>query len=322
MIDPRIGEAADLLKRGGVVAFPTETVYGLGADAASADAVRRIYAIKGRPPSHPVIVHVAGVDDIAAWSRDAPEAAYRLAERYWPGPLTLVLTRAARVPDMVTGGQDTVALRAPAHPLAQDLLRAFGGGIAAPSANRYGRVSPTTAQHVRDDLGDEADMILDGGACQVGLESTIVALLGAQPMLLRPGAIGPDELAAILGEAVVPPPANPRVRVPGALAAHYAPRTPLELLAAEALPACAARLLARGAHPACLALGAAPPGPPEMTCLVLPGEPAGYGARLYDALRRLDALRADRILAVAPPDTPAWLAINDRLRRAATGSNG
>jgi len=316
-----IATAAALLARGGVVAIPTETVYGLGADAANPDAVRRIFAIKGRPASHPVIVHVAGIDDIPRWSRHAPQAAYKLAERYWPGPLTLVLARAERVPDVVTGGQDTVALRAPAHALTQSLLRAFGGGIAAPSANRFGRVSPTCAQHVRDDLGGEVDMVLDGGPCTIGLESTILALAGGRPSLLRPGAIGPQELSETLGEPIALPSGVPDIRVPGALAAHYAPRTPLERIAAESLAARVAQLHGAGARVACLTLGIAPTGLGDTPCLVLPAAAADYGARLYDALRQLDVLQVDRVLAVSPPDSPAWLAVNDRLRRAATGSD-
>jgi L-threonylcarbamoyladenylate synthase len=311
--------AADILARGGVVAIPTETVYGLGADAANPDAVRRVFAIKGRPANHPVIVHLSGVDDLPYWSRQVPRAAYLLAERYWPGPLTLVLERASRVPDAVTGGQDTVAVRAPAHPLTLDLLRRFGGGIAAPSANRFGRVSPTTAEHVRVDLGDEVDLVLDGGPCRIGLESTILALVGARPMLLRPGDIGLEALSAVLGEEIALP-ASVRIRAPGALAAHYAPRTPLELLSAEALPVRLVQLLDDGRSPACLALGTAPPLPPEVPCLVLPADAAAYGARLYAALRELDGAGADRILAATPPDTPAWLAIKDRLSRAARGS--
>lgn len=317
--DALLIEASQILARGGVVAIPTETVYGLAADASNPDAVRRVFAIKGRPANHPVIVHLSAVDDLARWARHPPRAAYLLAERYWPGPLTLVLERASRVPDGVTGGQDTVALRAPAHPLTLELLRRFGGGVAAPSANRFGRVSPTTAQHVRADLGDEVDLVLDGGPCRIGLESTILALVGARPTLLRPGAIGMEALSAVLGEEIALP-AAVRIRAPGALAAHYAPRTPLELLSLEALPARLAELLDDGRLPACLALGIAPPLPPEVPSIILPADAAAYAARLYAALRELDGARADRILVVQPPATPAWLAINDRLGRAARGS--
>ncbi|MCZ7562653.1 MAG: L-threonylcarbamoyladenylate synthase [Burkholderiales bacterium] len=204
-----IARAAAILRAGGVVAFPTETVYGLGADARNPEAVAHVFAIKGRPLDHPVIVHLAAADDLAEWAADVPEAAARLAEAFWPGPLTLILRRAAQVPDAVTGGQDTVGLRVPAHPVARALLEAFRGaegerrwnGIAAPSANKFGRISPTAAEHVRTDLGAAVALILDGGAAEVGIESTIVDLAGAHPVLLRPGAIGADALERVLGEA-------------------------------------------------------------------------------------------------------------------------
>ena len=321
--DARLSEAVQILRRGGVVAIPTETVYGLGADAENPAAVRRVFEIKGRPANHPVIVHLSGAEALAAWSRHPPRAAYALAERFWPGPLTLVLPRAERVPDAVTGGQDTVALRAPDHPLTQRLLARFGGGIAAPSANRFGRVSPTTAQHVRDDLGGAVDLVLDGGPCAVGLESTILALAGGRPRLLRPGAIGPEALGEVLGEPVEGP-AGPAgaVRAPGALPSHYAPRAPVELVAEAAVPARLRALVERGLRPACLCLGAAAERPARVAFAVLPADAAGYGAGLYAALRALDAARPDRILVAAPPVTGDWLAVNDRLGRAAHGSGG
>jgi L-threonylcarbamoyladenylate synthase len=327
--DSRLNEALDVLRGGGVVAIPTETVYGLGADAENPTAVRRIFAIKGRPANHPLIVHIAGVDRLADWSPQPSAAAMALAERFWPGPLTLVLPRANRVPDAVTGGQDTVALRAPAHPLTRRLLERFGGGIAAPSANRFGRISPTTAQHVRDDLGAAVDLVLDGGPCRIGLESTIVALVGPRPRLLRPGAIGPEALNEVIGEVISdarePPPEHARaadaaIRTPGALAAHYAPRAPLELVPAEALAGRVRALLDHGERPACLGRGERPSLPADLPFALLPGDVAGYGAGLYAALRALDAARPDRILLVAPPADPDWLAVNDRLHRAAHGS--
>lgn len=318
----RVAAAAEVLARGGVVAIPTETVYGLGADAANPDAVRRVFAIKGRPADHPVIVHVAGADDITRWARDVPAQARELARRYWPGPLTLVLPRAPEVADVVTGGQDTVALRAPAHPLTQALLRAFGGGIAAPSANRHGQVSPTTAAHVRQDLGAAVDMILDGGPCALGLESTILALLGDEPVLLRPGAISPEELSVVLNQPVALAGATTRIRAPGALAAHYAPRAPLELCATQELPVRVANLQAAGARAGCLIMGSAPPLPTNTVLVALPARAPDYGAGLYAALRQLDALEVDRILVAQPPSDPAWRAVNDRLRRAARGTAG
>ncbi|MBK1707309.1 L-threonylcarbamoyladenylate synthase [Halochromatium glycolicum] len=323
--DARLSEAVDVLSAGGVVAIPTETVYGLGADAENPAAVRHIFAIKGRPANHPLIVHLAGADRVGDWSPQPSAAAMALAERFWPGPLTLVLPRAERVPDAVTGGQDTVALRAPDHPLTLALLERFGGGIAAPSANRFGRISPTTAQHVRDDLGAAVDLVLDGGPCRIGLESTIVALIGPRPQLLRPGAIGPEALSEVIGKPVDPPlkhagASEAAVRTPGALAAHYAPRAPLELIPADALTGRLSKLLDHGERPACLGLGERPSLPAEIPFALLPADAAGYGAGLYAALRALDAARPDRILLVAPPAGADWLAVNDRLRRAAHGS--
>src|SRR4249919_832993 len=192
--DSEIARAAAILRAGGLVAFPTETVYGLGADASSPAALGRMFAAKGRPSDHPVIVHLQAGEDLTHWARNIPVVAQQLADHFWPGPLTLVLRRAAGVLDAVTGGQETVGLRTPSHPIAQRLLKAFGGGIAAPSANRFGRVSPTTAQHVRDELGDALDLILDGGPCEVGIESTIVDLSTGTPVLLRPGRIGVAEI--------------------------------------------------------------------------------------------------------------------------------
>ena len=198
--DAGIAQASGVLKAGGLVAFPTETVYGLGADASNAQAVARIFAVKGRPRNHPLIVHLASADDLATWAVDVSEDARQLARAFWPGPLTLILKRAESVLDAVTGEQDTVAVRVPSHPKALALLEAFGGGIAAPSANKFGRISPTTPDHVRLDLGQEVDLVLDGGACEIGIESTIVDCSGERPRLLRPGKITATEIEALLGE--------------------------------------------------------------------------------------------------------------------------
>src|SRR6056297_3493256 len=227
-----IAAAARLLREGGVVAIPTETVYGLGAAAMNPAAVRRVFAIKGRPASHPLIVHLDSAEALPEWAREIPDAAWVLAEHFWPGPLTLVLPRQPQVPDDVTGGQDSVALRVPAQPVARELIAA-AGALAAPSANRFGRVSPTTAAHVLAELGDDVDMILDAGPCRVGLESTILSLIGDAPALLRPGGVTVAELEAVLGRPVAPPPQD--LRAPGRLASHYAPATPLELVAADRL---------------------------------------------------------------------------------------
>ena len=211
-----VKRAAELLRQGELVAFPTETVYGLGADAANPAAVAKIFAVKGRPADHPLIVHLPGDDHIERWARDVPAAAYELAEAFWPGPLTLILKRQPGVPDAVTGGQDTVGLRVPGHPLALELLREFKGGVAAPSANRFGHISPTCADHVRDELGSAPDLILDGGDCQVGLESTIISLVDDRPILLQPGVISLPELCEALGRGVVlPDQPDPALRAPG-----------------------------------------------------------------------------------------------------------
>lgn len=312
-----IAAAAQLLREGGVVAIPTETVYGLGAVAMNRAAVRRVFEIKGRPANHPLIVHLGSADELSDWAREVPDAAWQLAERFWPGPLTLVLPRRPQVPDEVTGGQDSVALRVPAQPVTRELI-ALAGPLAAPSANRFGRVSPTTAQHVLAELGGDVDMILDAGPCRVGLESTILSLLKDQPALLRPGGITVAELEAVLGREVAPPPQD--LRAPGRLASHYAPATPLELVATSDLPE---RLAAAGVGSAKVAVLAHGPGAiaaaeaagAEVT--VMPADAAGYGHLLYATLRRLDGAGHEVILAETPPAGPEWLAVRDRLSRAA-----
>jgi len=198
-VKAELTKAVELLRQGRLVAFPTETVYGLGADASNAAAVKKLYAVKRRPTDHPVIVHFDSAARAFTWARDVPEAAVQLAKKFWPGPLTLVLKRSPLAHDFVTGGQDSIGLRVPAHPVAHELLAAFGGGIAAPSANRFGLVSPTTAAHVRDDLGADAELVLEGGPSEVGIESTIVDLSGGKPVLLRPGKISAAEIAAVIG---------------------------------------------------------------------------------------------------------------------------
>ena len=234
MVGPdEIAAAVAALQAGEVIGLPTETVYGLAGDASNPAAVARIFAIKGRPASHPVIVHVPDAGHVSRWARETPASAAALMRRFWPGPLTIVLPRTASVPDAVTGGQDTVALRVPAHPVALQVLQAFGGGLAAPSANRYGRISPTTAAHVRADLGNEVRIVLDGGPSDVGLESTIVACLDQRVAILRPGRIGLADIEAVVGPVTGASPAAPRV--PGSVASHYAPHTPLEIVDATAL---------------------------------------------------------------------------------------
>ena len=305
-----VAKAVKLLKDGRLVAFPTETVYGLGADASSAQAIARLYAVKRRPADHPVIVHFDGADRAFAWAREVPEAARTLAKRYWPGPLTLILKRSSLAHDFITGGQDNVGVRVPAHPLAHTLLAAFGGGIAAPSANRFGHVSPTTAAHVRADLGADVDLVLEGGPSEVGIESTIVDLSRGTPVLLRPGRISAAELEAAIGQPLATA-ASDAPRHSGGLERHYAPRTPAKLVPAHELDREIAR---RQDKVAVLAFSR----PDERVdhWLRMPRDPLAYAHRLYAALRELDGADCEAILIEAPPDAPEWAAVRDRLRRA------
>jgi len=318
---PEIERAVALLRAGDLVAFPTETVYGLGADAANAAAVAKIFAAKGRPADHPLIVHLPDASHLSRWAREIPADAEQLAAAFWPGPLTLILKRQANVPDAVTGGQDTVGLRVPNHPLVLELLAAFDGGIAAPSANRFGRISPTTADHVREELGGRVPLVLDGGACPVGIESTILDLSRGTPVLLRPGAIGAADIARVLGRA--PETAAPQAetpRVSGSLEAHYAPRTPLQLVSSDGLLFALRNALVAGEKVAVLAPTAQAISHDLVTWKQSPAEPAGFAHDLYASLRELDALGCVRLLVQQPPAGQAWLAVNDRLRRAAAGS--
>ncbi len=319
-------DAVDLLRGGELVALPTETVYGLGADALNPDAVRKIFAAKGRPADHPLIVHLPDAEHLSRWAARIPKEAIALAAAFWPGPLTLILARGENVPDEVTGGQDTVGVRVPAHPVALALLRAFDSGIAAPSANRFGRISPTTAAHVREELGDRVPMVLDGGHCDVGIESTILDLSGNVPTILRPGAISADEIAAVIGRHPVRRDEVPRdgtdsvPRVSGSLAAHYAPGTPLRLVSPEQLHDAASVLVEAGRVVAVLARTHPDPHDPRLVWLHAAADVRDYAHDLYAALRRLDTAGADCILVEALPASPEWLAVTDRLRRAATGS--
>lgn len=314
----RTGEAARRLAAGEVIAFPTETVYGLGADATNAVAVARIFALKGRPADHPLIVHFADPAAISEWAFEIPPEARALAARFWPGPLTMVLKKAPRVPAGVTGGQDTVGLRCPSHPLAQELLREFArigsGAVAAPSANKFGHVSPTTAAHVRDEFGP-ALFIVDGGACDVGLESTIVDLSRGAPVLLRPGGITRDDLAMALGTRLLERDAR-APRAPGTLDAHYATRTALALVDASALE----EELETQSNIAVLALREPPHTARVTSWITGPFDATRYGHDLYANLRKLDESGAKRIVVEAPPRTVAWEAVSDRLMRAAAGA--
>jgi len=311
-VSSEVARAAEILRAGGLVAFPTETVYGLGADASSAAAVARLYSVKGRPSEHPVIVHFAQPHRAFEWTRESPGAAQALAGRFWPGPLTLILKRSARAADFVTGGEDAIGIRVPSHPVAQELLAAFGGGVAAPSANRFGRVSPTTAAHVRADLGTDVDLVLEGGPSEVGIESTIVDLSRGAPVLLRPGRISKEELEAALG-APVALRDREAPRHPGGLERHYAPATPVRLVPSHALDAEIAKLGVRAA-----VLAFSRPDERVEYWLRMPRDAEAYARRLYGALRELDEVRCHAILIEAPPVEPAWHAVLDRLRRAAS----
>lgn len=352
-----IERAVAILRDGGVVGFPTETVYGLAADASNPAAVDRVFAIKGRPAGHPLIVHLASAALLDEWTVGAPVDAVALAEAFWPGPLTMVLRRSPRVIDAVTGGRPTVAVRVPRHPVAQEVLRRFGGGLAAPSANRFGRVSPTTADHVRADLGDEVDLVLDGGPSVVGVESTIVDLTGPAPQVLRLGAIGAADVAMVLDRTVVglpsvidapvgevgagfesadggEPAGGERERgngsgfaggakAPGMLAAHYAPAAEVRVVETGEAAASAARAVVDavpGARVGLLAPTVVDGLPGAVVELEPAGPPDHYASVLYDRLRQADRLGVDLLLVVPPTADGIGVAVRDRLQRAATGS--
>ena len=327
--------AVKLLQAGELVAFPTETVYGLGADAANPEAVAKVFAAKRRPADHPLIVHLPGAAYLDRWASGIPDVAWELVEAFWPGPLTLILKRAPEVPYAVTGGQETIGVRVPAHPVALELLRTYaqaggsrGGmcGIAAPSANRFGRISPTTAAHVHQELGNSVALVLDGGPCPVGIESTIIDLShdrGLPPRLLRPGHISPEQIALVIGvlPTLLKADAGGKVpRVSGSLDSHYAPQTPMRLVVTEQVPAVIGEM--QGNDRRCGLLSRT-----RQSCVQmphsqrhLPDEPKGFARGLYAVLRELDELGNDFIVVEDVPNDSAWAAVADRLRRAARGS--
>jgi L-threonylcarbamoyladenylate synthase len=325
-----IKTAAQLLKEGELVALPTETVYGLGADATNLEALRKLYRVKGRPQSHPVIVHLHSLEQIKDWAIELPDSFFILAEKFWPGPLTMIVRRAQGVLDAVTGGQDTVGLRMPSHPVAIALLKEFGRGLAAPSANKFGRISPTTALAVKEEFGSELKMVLDGGACEVGIESTIVDLSHSsfQPRILRPGMILPDDLFMALqkehedktdvGGEDESAAASEAPRVPGALPSHYAPVTRTDLVPSHLLR----KTIEQYADRKSLAVISFSPlsveGLIASNLIVAEQEPFAYARSLYANLRALDRLKQSLIIVEEPPQTPEWSGIRDRLLRASS----
>ncbi len=304
--ETELDQAATLLKQGGLVALPTETVYGLCANALDPAAVARIYEAKGRPRTSPLIVHVSSVEMARGLAARWPEAAEKLAARYWPGPLTIVVEKRGHVPGIVTAGLTTVGLRMPAHPVMLDVIRRSGVPLAAPSANPFMALSPTTAAHVRLVMGHRVDLIVDGGPCEVGIESTVVSLAGQQPVLLRPGVISREELETALGQPVAaaqrPEGAHPS---PGMHERHYSPNTPVILVGAGQLPP------GRGAY-----LSLTTPAPAEME-IAMPFDAGGYARSLYAALHMADEAGMEWIAVERPPEGIEWDAIRDRLRRAA-----
>lgn len=318
----QITAAALILREGGTVAFPTETVYGLGADVTNPDAINKIYQIKQRPVDHPLIVHIGDISQLDTWAQAIPDSAWKLARHFWPGPLTLILQRNRRISDSVTGGQDTVGLRIPAHPVALALLDELGPekALAAPSANRFGRISPTTAAHVQEELGVAVDMILDGGACEVGLESTIVSFHDQSPKILRPGGITLSALESVLDSPVLlAHNTNQTIRTSGSLPAHYAPATPLRIYSTEHVWDRALVLAAQGFRVLAMTwsdIGQSRPPDQSIEQFSMPADPIIYGQQLYTKLRQFDQGAFDYMIIEAPPDHPNWLAITDRLQRA------
>ena len=313
-----IEQAALILRQGGTVALPTETVYGLGVDAGNLQAIKRLYQIKGRPISHPVIVHLGEIGQLKTWASDISPVAWQLAEAFWPGPLTLILKRSSLVPNEITGGQDTVGIRIPNHPAALAILEAFGSGIVAPSANRFGSLSPTTAQDVQQELGTEIDLVVDGGACPVGVESTIIDVSTDHSQILRPGMITPEIIHDMLGISIPIAPLS-SVKAPGTLISHYAPHTPLTIVPTELLLDQVSKLKAHGKQISVLAYSA------ELQALSsdktiawhwIAGVPEAFSSALYKTLRQCDQDQADVILVEAIPQEGLWAAAFDRLKRA------
>ena len=324
--DSRIDEAVACLAAGGVIGLPTETVYGLAADATNAAAVRRVFALKGRPADHPLIVHIADASALERWAIAVPDVARRLAQQFWPGPLTMILRRNPALPDLVTGGRDTVGLRVPSHVLAREVLRRFAdrhdGAVAAPSANRFGGLSPTWAEHVRSEFGGAVDLVLDGGPCSVGIESTIVDVSSGGLHVLRPGDIDVAALMVCAGEPVDEPP-EPTVAAPGTLPSHYAPVTPLRLCTTDSFAALRETIVGPVAvllRNASRFSGSHVTNVTNVTIIEMPDAAEDYARGLYARLREADAGKFVAIIVEQPPDSPSWWAVRDRLRRAAAAT--
>lgn len=314
-----VGLAASALHEGKLVVFPTETVYGLGANALDEEAVQKIYQAKGRPPQNPLIVHVGSVDQARHLSADWPEVAEQLARRFWPGPLSLVVPRAPCIPDAVSAGLDTIAIRSPAHPVALQVIQRAEIPVAAPSANPSGYVSPTRVEHLAKSIIEAAEWVLDAGPCPGGIESTVVDVTVTPPRVLRPGLISREELASLIGDVLGPETASTsRPRSPGLLGRHYAPRARVVVIPRDQLAALHELAERSGTSRfGCLLLHGTCHHPDILVAERMPTDVAGYAHRLYDALVRMDRAGVDIIVVEEPPDGPEWDAIRDRLRRAA-----
>lgn len=309
--DTLLKEIAKELDRGGMAAFPTETVYGLGADAANPEAIRRVYALKGRPADHPSIVHLAKAEDITLWAEYIPEAAWKLARHFWPGPMTLILPKKQCVLSQVTGGQDSVGLRVPAHPLTRRLIEIFGRGLIGPSANRFGHISPTCAEHVRTEFGNELRYIIDGGPCKVGIESAIIDFSKEKPVIVRPGMLNADIISDFLGERID---LGEGSRAPGTLKKHYAPTSSASIVSSSEID----KVISSGADDiAVLKFGTSTLNTGSgVTVTAMPSSPEAYARDFYAYLRYADSTSPKQILIEAPPRTPEWTAVWDRMTRA------
>ncbi len=315
MSDALIAQAVTILQAGGLVAVPTETVYGLAGDARSLGAVKKIFRVKQRPADHPLIVHIAHPEQLTEWARDIPEMAWQLVNTFWPGPLTVVLKKAADVSPLITGGQETIALRIPRHPIALALLEAFGGALAAPSANRFGHISPTTADDVREELAAAVDLILDGGPCEVGVESTIVDFSTGTPSILRPGAVTAAQIESVLGIHLASR-KNTAPRVSGSHAVHYAPTTKTTLVTPDQLEAFLLELTVTDVPVALLVRRKKFLYWPGIHWETMPTDAKAYAQALYHRLRELDKMEFKQIIIESVPDDPEWDAVRDRLQRA------